>query len=170
MTLNRRHLASIAVVGAAAIAAGHWLLRDGPRRPAPELSFTLLDGSKVSTSDFRGQVVLVNFWATSCSTCVAEMPQIVDTQRRRGPSGFKTLAVAMRYDPPVRVANFAQHHQLPFGVVIDNTGTIAAGFGNVEVTPTSFLIDKRGHIARRFVGAPDFAALDRLLVSLLEES
>lgn len=170
MPLNRRHLASIAVVGAAAAVAGHWLRRDGPRLPAPELSFTLLDGAKVSTSDFRGQVLLVNFWATSCSTCVAEMPQIVDAQRRRGAAGFKTLAVAMRYDPPVRVADFAQSRQLPFGVVIDNTGAIAAGFGNVEVTPTSFLIDKRGHIARRFVGTPDFAALDRLVVGLLEET
>ena len=170
MTLNRRHLASIAAFGAAAAVAGHWLTREGPRLPAPELSFTLLDGAKVSTSDFRGQVLLVNFWATSCSTCVTEMPQIADAQRRHGRAGFKTLAVAMRYDPPVRVADFAQHHQLPFGVVIDNTGDIAAGFGNVEVTPTSFLIDKRGHIARRFVGAPDFAALDRLVVSMLEES
>ena len=75
----------------------------------------------------------------------------------------------MRYDPPALVARFAESRQLPFGVAIDNTGEIARRFGAVELTPTSFLIDKRGNIVKRFVGAPDFAALHQLIDMLLAE-
>ena len=149
---------------------GFGLTRIVARRPAPELTYTLLDGSVVNTSHYLGKVVLVSFWATSCSACVAEMPQIAQAHRRWAPSGMHTLAVAMQYDPPVRVFDFAQAQQLPFGVVIDNTGGIAAGFGDVQQTPTTFLIDKRGRIARRYLGAPDFAALDRLISDLLAEA
>ena len=170
MTLNRRHLASIAAFGAAAAVAGHWWMRDGPRMPAPELSFTLLDGAKLSTSDFRGQVLLVNFWATSCSTCVAEMPQVMATFEKYKSRGYQTLAVAMSYDPPAYVASFAETRKLPFGVAIDNTGAIARSFGQVQLTPTSFLINKRGEIVKRYVGAPDFTALHTLVEKLLAEA
>ncbi len=170
MTLTRRQLASIAVAGVTTGAAGVWLLREGGRPAAPELTYTLLDGSQVHTSGFRGQVLLINFWATTCSTCLAKMPDLIETQRRLGPSGLRTLAVAMQYDPPVRVADFAQARQLPFGVVIDNTGRIAARFGDVQQTPTTFLIDRHGQIAKRFVGAPDLAELNRTIQNLLAEA
>ncbi|MCW5635355.1 MAG: redoxin domain-containing protein [Rubrivivax sp.] len=60
-------------------------------------------------------------------------------------------------------------HDLPFGVVIDSTGSVARAFGNVRVTPTTFVIDRRGAVAHRFVGAPAFAALHRRLDALLAE-
>jgi peroxiredoxin len=75
----------------------------------------------------------------------------------------------MSYDPPAYVANFAQSRALPFGVVIDNTGAIAQGFGDVRLTPTTFLIDKRGGIVKRYVGTPDFKELHALVERLLAE-
>jgi peroxiredoxin len=140
------------------------------RDPAPDFAYTLLDGSKGNTQSLRGKVLLVNFWATSCVTCVKEMPEIVATHRKFQPRGYETLAVAMSYDPPAYVANFAQSRQLPFGVVIDNTGAIAKAFGDVQLTPTTFLIDKRGAIVKRYVGEPDFAALHGLVDRLLAEA
>lgn len=140
------------------------------RDPAPQFSYTLLDGTKSSTDAQRGKVLLVNFWATSCVTCVKEMPQIVATHEKYVSRGFDTLAVAMSYDPPAYVANFAQTRQLPFGVVIDNTGAIAKGFGDVRLTPTTYLIDKRGGIVKRYVGEPDFAELHTLVEKLLAEA
>ena len=139
------------------------------RDPAPQFEYTLLDGSKGSMQAQRGKVVLVNFWATSCVTCVKEMPQIVATHRKYAARGFDTLAVAMSYDPPAYVANFAQSRQLPFGVVIDNTGAIAKGFSDVKLTPTTYLIDKRGAVVKRYVGEPDFAELHTLVEKLLAE-
>jgi peroxiredoxin len=114
--------------------------------------------------------VLVNFWATSCTTCVHEMPQIVATHEKFKQRGFDTLAVAMSYDPPAYVANFAETRKLPFGVAIDNTGEIAKRFDNVRGTPTTFVINKRGEIVKRYVGEPDFAALHRLIESLLDQA
>jgi len=137
---------------------------------APDVGYTLLDGRQSTTRHLRGKVVLVNFWATSCTTCVHEMPQIVATHEKFKARGYETLAVAMSYDPPAYVINFAETRKLPFGVVIDNTGQIAKRFGEVQLTPTSVLINKRGEIVKRFVGEPDFVALHRLVEKLLAET
>jgi len=138
--------------------------------PAPNVAYTLLDGSRSSVEQMRGKVVLVNFWATSCTTCVREMPQIVATHEKFKARGYQTLAVAMSYDVPAYVVNFAQTRKLPFDVAIDNTGMIAKSFGDVQLTPTSVLIDKRGQIVKRYVGEPDFAALHQLVEKLLAET
>jgi peroxiredoxin len=165
MTLRlARRAALLALATAAALAAGC-----SARDPAPQFTYTLLDGAKGSTADLRGKVVLVNFWATSCTTCVAEMPKVVATYEKYKAQGFETLAVAMSYDPPAYVSNFAQSRKLPFGVVIDNTGAIAQSFGQVQLTPTTFVIDKRGGIVKQFVGEPDFPALHALVEKLLAE-
>jgi len=137
---------------------------------APAVSYTLLDGRRSELAALRGHVVLVNFWATSCAPCVEEMPAMVDNWRRFSPQGFETLAVAVQYDAPALVSNFAQSRALPFPVVIDNTGEIAHRFGDVQFTPTSLLINKRGEIVRRWIGKTDFAALAPLIARLEAET
>ena len=160
-------LAGVAVAAFAAV--GAYVYLDTGRTAAPESTFVLLDGSSQTTADLRGKVTLVNFWATSCTTCVAEMPEIMATYEKYKARGYQTVAVAMAYDPPAYVANFAQTRKLPFGVAIDNTGAIAKGFGDIKLTPTTFLINKRGEIVKRYVGAPDFEALHTLVEKLLAE-
>ena len=140
------------------------------REPAPKFSYTLLDGARASSDSFRGKVVLVNFWATTCASCIKEMPQLVATHRQFQPRGFETLAVAMSYDAPASVSDFAQSRGLPFGVVIDNTGAIAKAFPGVQGTPTTFVIDRHGAIAKRIVGEPDFNELKLLVDRLLTEA
>ena len=137
---------------------------------APESSFVLLDGSRISTAQLQGKVTLVNFWATSCTTCVAEMPELVATYDKFKDRGYETLAVAMSYDPPAYVVNFAESRKLPFKVAIDNTGANAQAWGEVKLTPTTYLLNKRGEIVKRYVGAPDFAELHRLIEKLLAEA
>lgn len=169
MTRPRRTalLAAMAALGV----AGAWAAF-APRalQAAPALDYTLLDGSRHNTAQLRGKVVLVNFWATSCTVCVHEMPQLAATHEKYRAQGLDTLAVAMRYDPPAYVAQFAEQRRLPFGVAIDNTGAIARGFADVNGTPTTFVIDRRGNIVERYVGAPDFAALHRLIEKLLVQA
>ncbi|MCR5866641.1 MAG: TlpA family protein disulfide reductase [Aquincola tertiaricarbonis] len=168
---SAKHTAAAVAVALLVGAAGYlgWQAF-GAREPAPAVSYTLLDGTKGSTEALRGKVVLVNFWATSCVTCVAEMPQIVATHDKYKAQGYETVAVAMKYDPPAYVARFAETRKLPFGVAIDNTGEIAQRFGDVQLTPTTYLINKRGEIVKRYVGAPDFAALHKLVEQLLAEA
>lgn len=164
-----RHVA--AALAALAIGVGVYLSfgSAGPIGPVPEVGYTLLDGTKSDTSQWRGKVVLLNFWATTCSICVAEMPRLVSTHEKFRARGFETLAVAMSYDPPVSVLRFAESRQLPFGVAIDNTGEIAKAFGDVPGTPITFVVNRRGEIVKRYVGEPDFAALEQLVDRLLTE-
>ena len=161
-----------AVIVAAALVVGGYLVFQGvgSNQPVPQVGYTLLDGTRSSTDQLKGKVVLINFWATSCTTCVHEMPQIVATHEKFKGRGYDTLAVAMSYDPPAYVMNFAESRKLPFGVAIDNTGGIAKRFGNVQLTPTSVLVNKRGEIVKRYVGEPDFVALHKLVDQLLAET
>ena len=138
--------------------------------PAPESTFVLLDGSSKSSASLKGQVTLVNFWATSCTTCVAEMPKVIATYQKYHAKGFNTMAVAMSYDPPAYVVNFAQTRQLPFQVAIDNTGSVAKAWGDVQLTPTTYLVNKQGQIVKRYIGEPDFNELQQLIEKLLIET
>ncbi len=130
---------------------------------APEVTFTDLQGRQVTTQSLRGKVVMVNFWATSCTTCVKEMPQMVETYNKYKDRGLEFVAVAMSYDPPNYVLNFAQTRALPFKVALDTQGTLAKSFGNVQMTPTTFVIDKQGRIVKRYLGEPDWSGLHQLL-------
>ena len=133
------------------------------RQPAPEVTFVNLKGEKISTQSLRGKVLMVNFWATSCSTCVAEMPQMVDTYNKYHQQGLEFVAVAMSYDPPNYVLNYSETRQLPFQVALDVQGKLAQSFGDVKLTPTTFVIDKQGKIIKRYVGQPSFKELHELL-------
>ena len=160
-------------VAAAAVAlgvGGAGYLALGQRDAAPAVNMVLLDGSKHNVADFKGKVVLVNFWATSCTTCVKEMPHMVETYQKYKDKGLDFVAVAMSYDPPAFVSNFAESRRLPFKVAIDNTGEVAKSFGDVKLTPTTYLLNKRGEIVKRYVGEPDFAALHQLVEKLLAET
>lgn len=158
----------VVIVAVCALVGG--VLFFGGKSAAPDTTFVLLNGSKMQTRDLQGQVSLVNFWATSCVTCVAEMPDMVRTYEKYKGQGFSTVAVAMQYDPPSYVVNFVNSRKLPFDVAIDNTGAVAKAWGDVQLTPTTFLINKRGEIVKRFVGNPNFTELHALIDQLLRES
>lgn len=141
-----------------------------PANAAPPATFTLLSGQKISTADLKGKVYLVNFWATSCTTCVKEMPEMVRTYDKFKGKGLEFVAVAMSYDPPMYVMNYAQTRQLPFKVAMDSDGAAAKAFGEVQLTPTTFVIDKDGHILKRYVGEPEWDALHKLLGDALAKA
>ncbi|WP_294770311.1 TlpA disulfide reductase family protein [uncultured Rhodoferax sp.] len=164
----KKHIVVASIVAGVALVAGAALLTQ--RNTAPESTFVLLDGSRKASADLKGKVTLVNFWATSCVTCVAEMPKLVSTFEKYKSQGYGTLAVAMAYDPPSYVVNFAETRKLPFDVAIDNTGAVASAWGEVGITPTSYLVNKRGEIVKRYVGEPDMQELHQLIETLLKES
>ena len=158
---------AIAVVAIAALGAAAYVSLN-TRSSAPDVTFLSIKGDKITPQSLQGKVVMVNFWATSCTTCVAEMPQMVDTYNKYKAQGLEFVAVAMKYDPPNYVVNYAETRQLPFKVAIDVTGEAAKAYGDVALTPTTFVIDKQGKIIKRYVGEPDFAALHKLLEKALQ--
>jgi peroxiredoxin len=133
------------------------------REAAPDVTFINLKGEKISSQSLRGKVVMVNFWATSCVTCIKEMPRMVETYNKYKDNGLEFVAVAMNYDPPNYVLNYAQTRNLPFDVALDSQGELAKSFGDVKLTPTTFVIDKKGNIIKRYVGEPEFGTLHQLL-------
>lgn len=157
-------LAAILVLSTVAL----WQFQ-GDSQLAPDVSFTDLEGNTFTTQDLRGKVVLVKFWATSCTTCIAQMPGTIERYLEMKDRGFDTVAVAMHYDPPNYVLNFTQSREIPFPVVIDAQGTLAKAFGDVTLTPTTFLIDKHGKIIKRYLGNYDelafLATVEKALAS-----
>lgn len=147
---------ALAIVGALA-----YTLMQKP--VAPTVTFTTLEGKPISLESLRGKVVLVNFWATSCPGCIKEMPGMVETYQQYKNKGFEIVAVAMSYDPPNYVLNFVQTRQLPFPVALDVDGAHARAFGNVQLTPTSFIVGKDGAVLEQKIGELDFVKLKALL-------
>ena len=158
-------IAAVAAVAIAAGAATAFFVQNG----APRVSFAALSGEKFSTQDLRGKVVLVNFWATSCDVCVHEMPKMVETYNKYAPRGYEMVAVAMSYDHPNLVAEFAQKNRLPFKVSLDPSGAIARAFGEVSATPTTFLLDRKGRILQQYLGEPDWAQFHALIERALAD-
>jgi peroxiredoxin len=158
-------LAALAVMAVGAFVAALSM----PVPSAPEARFSTLSGESFVTSELRGKVAVVNFWATNCAPCLAEMPKLSETYRKFAPQGLEVIAVALHHDRPNRVADYARREALPFKVALDANRKIASAFGNVHITPTTFLIDKRGRIIRRIQGEPDWRQFHVLVDKALAE-
>ncbi len=155
----------IAGIAALTLAVAAWLAFN-PDQRVPKATFTLLSGQKITTAQLAGKVYLVNFWATSCSACRREMPQMVETYETFKDRGVELIAVAMAYDSPTYVKHYTQKMRLPFKVAIDD-GRVARQFGDVQLTPTTFVVSREGRILKRYIGIPDFSALHQSIQSAL---
>lgn len=121
------------------------------RKPAP--SFTLKDesGREVSLSDYRGQVVLLNFWATWCGPCRIEMPWFIEFQRQYKDQGFTVLAISLDEEGWDVVKPFTKEMKLNFPVLLGND-EVADRFGGVQALPTTLIIDKEGRVFNTHMG------------------
>jgi thiol-disulfide isomerase/thioredoxin len=162
MTIDRKITVFGIALALVALAAGIYAGWTRPVSP-PEVNFIGLQGERFTMASLKGKVVLVNFWATSCTVCVSEMPKMVQTHQKYRERGLETVAVAMSYDPPDRVFAFAQQNRLPFRVTLDLFGRAVQAFGGIRGTPTTFLVDRGGRIVQRFEGEPDFGRLGALI-------
>ena len=134
------------------------------------LDMTTINGEKITSKDLLGKVVLINFWATDCPGCIAEMPGLINTYNKYKNQNFELIAVSMFYDPPSHVLSFSKNNNLPFPVVLDIEKKIAAQFNNVTLTPTSFLIDHKGKIINQIIGEINFDEFDLLLQKAIKKS
>lgn len=133
-------LATVIVVGGAA-----WLMTASDE-PMPDVTFTMVDGSTIKSSELRGRSVLVNFWSVSCAVCLRDMPRLTALHDSLADSGFRVIGVAMPSDPPPAVMAMVESKQPGYPIALDVHGELARAFGDVRVTPTSFLIDPAGNI------------------------
>lgn len=129
-----------------------------PLRPAPETRFADGDGSEVSLADFRGQVVLLNFWATWCVPCLAEMPALDRLQAALGQEGLAVIALSQdRGGVPTVVRFYEKYDFGNLGIYVDPAGKLAADL-DIGVLPTTLIIGRDGKVAGQLVGAAEWDA------------
>lgn len=138
------------------------------RSPAPDFSLKDSDGRTVRLSDYRGKVVLLNFWATWCGPCRIEIPWFTDMERQNKDQGFAVLGVAMDDEGWEVVKPFLSELKVNYRVVVGNDET-ARKYGGIEALPTTFFIDRNGKIAAVHQGLVGRKEFDDGIRELLEE-
>lgn len=133
---------------------------------APEFSLATVDGRTVTLAELKGKTVVVDFWATWCGPCVAEIPGYVELQKKYADAGLVIVGVSLDRKGPKVVTEFMAKHGMTYAVGIDD-GALAEAFGGVDAIPTTFLIDREGRIRHRKVGAMPPAEYEKLVRPLL---
>jgi Peroxiredoxin len=123
----------------------------GAREPAQDFALKDADGKTVRLSDYRGKVVLLNFWATWCGPCKIEIPWFMDFERRHKDKGFAVIGVSMDDDGWDAVKPYVSRMGINYRMLMGND-EVARAFGGVEALPTTFLIDREGKVAAKHVG------------------
>ncbi|MSU45816.1 MAG: TlpA family protein disulfide reductase [Lacunisphaera sp.] len=120
--------------------------------PAPAWKLMDLDGREVSSDQFKGKVVVVDFWATWCPPCVEEIPGYVALQKKYGPAGLIIVGVSLDRKGPEHVKKFTEANAMNYTVVMGDEEVVGA-FGGIEAIPTTFLINRNGRIVHQKTGA-----------------
>jgi len=162
-------------VSLAATAALAYLLVAGPPSQAPEgstkapaLAGPLSGGGKASLADYAGKVVLVDFWATWCDPCVAEIPELNALQEKLGPKGFSVLGVSMDEEGDKAVLRFKAKLPVVYPVILNGSERAPAGWSTPGF-PTAYLIGKDGMVIRRWFGSKDMAEVEQDVLTAMEQ-
>jgi peroxiredoxin len=137
---------------------------------SPDISVTSIDGNELKLSDYRGQPLLVTFWATSCPGCIKEMPHLIELYEELSPQGLEIIGITMDYDPPNHVLAMRKARQIPYPIALDIHADAARAFGNVRLTPTSFLIAPDGRIVFQKTGKMNMDRLRRDILGMLQQA
>nr|WP_207146500.1 TlpA disulfide reductase family protein [Ectothiorhodospira mobilis] len=131
-------------------------LAPGGGRAVPAVTLPTLEGGTLDLEGHQGRPLVVTFWASDCSGCLEEIPHLNALQREYGQRGLEVIGIAMHYDPPAEVARTAERRGIGYTVALDRRGEAAEAFGNVQLTPTTFLISPGGRIVYQKMGPPDW--------------
>lgn len=137
----------------------------GPTGTAPDFTRADLKGNAVHLADYRGKVVLLNFWATWCGPCLDEMPVFARWQKQYGPQGLQVLGVSMD-DDEAPVQRFLKKSPLDYPVILGDTA-LAKLYGGVLGLPLTYLIDAQGKVEGRYLGGTDLSAVETQIKRLL---
>jgi cytochrome c biogenesis protein CcmG/thiol:disulfide interchange protein DsbE len=140
---------------------------DTERHAAPDFALKDADGKTVRLSDYKGKVVLLDFWATYCGPCKIEIPWFMDFERKHKDQGFAVLGIDMDDEGWDAVKPFVADVGINYRVVVGNDST-ADKFGGIEALPTTFLIDRDGKIADVHVGLTSKGEFENAIEQLLQ--
>ncbi len=116
------------------------------KKPAPDFTLRDADGNSVKLSDYRGKVVLLNFWATWCGPCTVEIPWFIQFEQEYKSKGLEVVGVSMDEDGWKVVKPYIAQHKMNYRVLLGDD-SVSQLYGGVESLPTTFVIDRAGNIA-----------------------
>lgn len=134
--------------------------------PAPSWKLKDVDGREISSEDFKGKVVVVDFWATWCPPCRAEIPGYVDLYHKYGKDRLAIIGVSLDEAGPSVVREFVKRFSVSYPIVMGDENVVSA-FGGMEAIPTTFLIDRNGQIRDRKQGAMAAELYEQKIAALL---
>jgi cytochrome c biogenesis protein CcmG/thiol:disulfide interchange protein DsbE len=162
----------------AAMAVALWLagsglfadvLQPAVRKNAPDFSLQDANGASITLSRYKGQVVLLDFWATWCTGCKVEMPWFIEFQQKYASKGLRSIGVAMDDEGWQMVRPYLKEHPINYPVVIGNLDLLQKTFGLAPALPITLLVDRNGRIAETHQGVVDKDAFERDIQRLLQE-
>lgn len=139
------------------------------RKNAPELVLMNAERAPVKLADYKGRVVLLDFWATWCTGCKTEIPWFVEFQRKYKDRGLEAIGVAMDDEGWRAVNPYLVEHPISYSIVIGDLGLLESRFGLPPNLPVTLLIDRQGRIAATHSGVVDRARFEKQIQQLLEE-
>ncbi len=181
--MKRNGIVAIIVVGGLVLIGGYGVLRQATwvqpadakegvtstRKPAPDFQLTDLKGNPLVLSSLQGKVVLLDFWATWCPPCREEMPHFKELYAAYRGQGLEIVGVALDQGGEEVVRPFAQKNGVLYPIAIGNS-RLTQAYGGIRGIPTTFLIDKKGRIAAKFVGYRPKEIFESQIKALLAES
>lgn len=120
--------------------------------PVPDVTFTSITGKKIDLRKLKGHPIIITFWATDCASCIKEIPHLISLYQKYHHKGLEIIAVAMYYDLPNHVVEMTKATQIPYDVALDLKAEHATAFGNVKLTPTTFLFSPSGKMEIKKTG------------------
>lgn len=173
MKQHLRILLAGAIAAALALVITHTALSnaqaDAAKQPAPAWELKDVNGKPVQSADFKGKVVILDFWATWCPPCRQEIPGFISLQKKYGKDGLTVVGVALDAEGAKVVAPFIKKNGINYPIVLGDD-KVTRAFGGIEAIPTTFIIDREGNIVSKHVGFVPEATFEKEIKPLLKSS
>ena len=151
------------------ISLSSWLGYSQSLIPAPDVTFTSITGKKIILKNLQGKIVIINFWATDCKSCLEEVPHLIELYDNYHSQGLEIISVSMYYDLPNHVVALSKNKKIPYDLALDLRAEHARAFGNIQLTPTTFLINPQGQITSKKTGLFDMIVMEKHIQALISK-
>ena len=137
------------------------------KKQMPKFNLKNIQGKMISSQNYKGKVLLINFWATWCGPCKKEIHDLVKLKDNYGEKGFEIVSIAVSSGSPKDIGKFAKSMKMNYPVLIGDAKVVRA-FGDVSMLPTTFIVDKKGQIQHMLVGAEPYKEFENKIQQFLQ--